>query len=154
MMERKAERSSAIPATNQQSAFCFSCAAAHHSYKYRIPYSFSVYILYFTVYTVAAESTTPLLRRGLLHAGFSLSPASPQFLFFSFSAALSASVRMMTRHWKPLCFLRTSHTCNIYKKVPKRKKMSQREGGEEKIKNKNDPTKLGIRRRKSSNWKW
>jgi hypothetical protein len=32
--------------------------------------------------------------------------------------------------------------------------MSQREGGEEKIKNKNDPTKLGIRRRKSSNWKW
>jgi hypothetical protein len=44
----------------------------------------------------------------LLHAGFSLSlPLPPQFLFFSFSAALSAFVRMMTRHWKSLCFLRT-----------------------------------------------
>jgi hypothetical protein len=85
MMERKAERSSAIPATNQQSAFCFSCAAAHHSYKYRIPYSFSVYILYFTVYTVAAESTTPLLRRGPPSRGiFSLSPASPPVFILLF----------------------------------------------------------------------
>jgi hypothetical protein len=85
MMEGKAERSSAIPATNQQSAFCFYCAAAHHSYKYPIPYSFSVYILYFTVYTVAAESTTPLLRRGPPSRGIlSLSPASPPVFILLF----------------------------------------------------------------------
>ncbi len=59
----------------------------------------SLYIYY------TSPSTQSLLKvllhysgRDLLHAGYSLSlPLPPQFLFFSFSAALSASVRMMTR---------------------------------------------------------
>jgi hypothetical protein len=89
MMEEKAERSSASPNPNQQSAFCFSWAAAHLSYKYPIPYSFSLYILYFTVYTVAAESTTPLLRRGPPSRGiFSLSPASPPIFILLFQRCL------------------------------------------------------------------